>query len=701
MAFLLVMIIAVTPFITHSSEAPPWLRASEGSAPVPITTRVPTNSVAPVTLSSVATPVSPYDNPASTPTFDSAREASLVAGEDLRLRTLLHHISRLTYPVVVPVGSEYDLAAGVTRAGMPTIVLPGPATYTVDDLLANGAVVPLAQGGYILEDNVLVAQGATLKLSSADVPVLLMDSSDSGFTSLVTWGGVLSLAGTGEKTPLRVIGWNKAANSPAVDHGYGRPYIRAVGGELDLKYVDASNLGFWSGRTGGIAWTGINSKASTGSAVSSRFMYNTYGAFVSRSQAVAFTDDLFELNQLDGLRLHRMAVASVVVKSAAVRNAGNGFVVSRGATDNVLSDDVATNNRGNGFLLNGLPLVNGASPSGDNATASNGTMIEHSEAEANFKTGILVEGGIGTIVKNNIVCGPVTGIAVRAGATDTWIIGNDVRCGGRVALSIGPAVSGTTIDANRLANARIGLLIHNSPGVRLFYNTITGVTVFGISVRGSSDGIVGNDNVIAGKGFQPIDVRAGASDPTLLRTDLSGWQHRSSLNAFEALRYHPLLTAWIAVLVLVLVFTIGVRLRRPLAQPYMYGVPWRSASPTPSWAELAEMPAYAVTTAVAAAHPQPALAVASVVADENGHAMSTNGGALRDSKSSAEGPNAAAETVKESTSQSAASPRPEPAEEALLPAEVPEPGASDEHHGQFWKWLAAGGWNSADQEASA
>ncbi|HKV88723.1 MAG TPA: right-handed parallel beta-helix repeat-containing protein, partial [Candidatus Dormibacteraeota bacterium] len=562
LAFMIFAGLAAVPFALHSNSTPPWVRSALGTSPVPISTTQPQNVLPGVHLSSVASPVDPSLAPAGPPSGDLSREASLVAGEDLRLRTLLHHLSRLSYPIVVPVGAEYDVAAGVTRAGTPTLVLPGPATYTIDDLLANQAVIPLSQGGYMLEDNVLVGSGATLKLSSAEVPILLMDSSDSGFTSLVTWGGTISLSGTGEGNPLIIEGWNKIANAPAVDHGYGRPYIRAVGGELDLKFVRASYLGFWSGRTGGVAWTGISSHASTGSAVSSRFMYNAYGAFVSRAQAVKFSDDLFEGNMLDGLRLHRLAVGSVVDHSAAARNAGNGFVVSRGATGNLLQDDLSVNNAGNGFLLDGLALVHGASPSGDKAVASQGTIIELSDAEANARTGILVEGGTGTIVRNNIVCGPITGIAVRVGADQTYIVGNDVRCAGRVALSVGPSVTATTINANTFSGARIGVVIRNAPGVRIFDNRINDVSVFGISVRGNSPGVVGNSNTIAGRGFQPIDTRGGASTPTFQDTNLTGWQHRSSLNFVESLRYHPLLTAWVVILLLVGLFWIISRLRR-------------------------------------------------------------------------------------------------------------------------------------------
>lgn len=575
-SILLFVGVAALPFALQSETTPPWARAAQHASPISLTMPPP---LVPPAISPVARPINPDSAPAMPPSVDSTRAASLVAGEDLRLRTLLHHLSRLTYPTVVPAMQQVDTLTGVIRTGPPTLVLPGPATYGIADLQAAGVVLPLTTGGFLLIDSVLVAPGATLKLGGADVPRLLMDSSSQGFTSIVTWGGTLTFAGVDAQAPLVITGWDRATGRPAADQGYGRPYIRAVGGRMDLTYVEASYLGFWSGRTGGVAWTGVSTKASTGSAVSSKFIANTYGAFASRASHLAFTSDLFESNELDGLRLHRSAVDSTVTLSAAARNGENGFVVSRGATGNVLHGDLAANNRGNGFLVNGLALVSGASPSGSQAVASIGTVVENNDAEGNGRTGILVEGGTGTVVQSNIVCGLVTGIAIRAGATDTMIVGNEVRCGGRVALSIGPAVVGTTVAGNTLNAARIGLLIRNSPGVRIMNNRITNVSVFGISVRGLSPGVVGNDNVIAGRGFQPIDTRGGADAPTMTTTDLSGWQHRSSLTLIASLRYHPLLATWLVILAFVVVSGVLIRFRRRPAQPYYYMVPWRPTSP--------------------------------------------------------------------------------------------------------------------------
>jgi hypothetical protein len=562
-AALLLVGLALIPWLTPTGATPPWVAAARAASPVPLP-RAPA-IISPLALSSIATPTQPQSPPASQPVASGNHQAALVIAEDNRLRSLLQHASRLTAPTIVDVPGS-----------LATLVLPARvAPYTFGDLESAGVAEPLnITGWYLLLDSVLVAPSATLDIAGNGLSTLLLDSNASGFTSLVTWGGILSITGTAE-APISVMGWDSVNSQPAADAGYGRPYIRAVGGQLDLDQVRASSLGFWSGRTGGVAWTGISTQPTTGEAVSSTFTDDTYGAFVTSASQVQFSDDLFESNELDGLRFNRNTAYSSVSASAAARNGGNGFVISRGASNDSLVGDEAVHNAGNGFLLDGQPLVSGASPSGGQIEPSTGNVLNASEALANGRSAILVEGGSGTVVDQNLVCSSSTGIAIRLGADLTSVVGNEVQCGGSVALSIGPSVTGTTVSANTLIGAHIGILIRSSPGVRLLTNQLTRMTVFAISVRGDSPGVVGSDNVVAGQGFDPINTQSGATAPLLVNTNSKAWVRRSDPTFFSYLRYHPLLTTWLVILLLVVLCWIGARVRRRPAMPYAHVVNWR------------------------------------------------------------------------------------------------------------------------------
>src|SRR4029077_2237934 len=91
--------VAALPFVMRNETTPPWARAAQHASPIPLNAPP---ALPPVTIAQVAQPLYPIAPPATPPIVDSPTVASLVAGEDLRLRTLLHHLNRLTYPTVVP-----------------------------------------------------------------------------------------------------------------------------------------------------------------------------------------------------------------------------------------------------------------------------------------------------------------------------------------------------------------------------------------------------------------------------------------------------------------------------------------------------------------------------------------------------------------------------------------------------------------------
>ena len=85
--------LAVSPIAFRGTFTPPWVQSAERAAAVPLG---PAAAALPgIKLSPVATPVDGELEPALLPTLDSTHMAALVAGEDLRLRTLLHHARRL------------------------------------------------------------------------------------------------------------------------------------------------------------------------------------------------------------------------------------------------------------------------------------------------------------------------------------------------------------------------------------------------------------------------------------------------------------------------------------------------------------------------------------------------------------------------------------------------------------------------------
>jgi hypothetical protein len=552
---------------------------------------------APVSLPAVAQPIEPGRPPAVLPAVDATREVATVSAEDHRLRAILHLAIHVFQPTVIRV-----------RGSLPTLVLPASAhVYTAADLVHYGALVMLRNHAAVLLDNLFVAANAQLSLGGPGLRSLYMETGSGRFASIVGWGGSLSFHGTSGQ-PLTIMSWNRADNTPAADQGDGRSYIREMGGKMTLTNVRVSSLGFWSGRTGGVAWTGLTGRPSTGGASHSRFTGNTYGAFLSRSNGVTFRDDLFELNELDGVRIHRNSTGTLVVSSSASRNGGNGFVVSRATQASFLNGDVAEHNGANGFYVDGRPLVNGASASGGSTSPASGATVEDSAALNNGKTGILIEGGSHTVVKADQVCAAVTAIAVRYGATDAVLTGNYVGCAPRTGISVGPSAPRAMISGNGVAGARMGILVRNSGPVELDNNNISGATVFGITIRGLSSKVAGVGNVLAGSGFRAVDARADASPPALSATNLSGWAHHVRITFWIYLRFHPLAALWFGIAILVLAAALRSYRRKLPPHPYPASTHWRRGTtdaaaagrrpawpPAPARSGAAAMPFYQFT----------------------------------------------------------------------------------------------------------
>lgn len=525
-----------------------------------VTLTVAPRSPQAVRVPGVAEPINPGLPTAALPTTDAAEETATLSAEDQRLRVMLHDAASVYQPEVIPF-----------RGALPTLVLTaGQGAYTAATLVQYGALIMLPHDAALLLDNVYVSTNASLSLGGPALRTLYLDSGSGGFTSIVAWGGNLAFRGTAGQ-PMTIMGWDRATNGPAADAGYGRPYIREAGGKLTLTDVRVTSLGFWSGRTGGVAWTGLSGKPSTGGATASTFTDDTYGAFVSRGAGVTFRDDLFEYNALDGLHIHRYSQGTAVVASSAVRNGGNGFAVAQATQNTLMSGDIADHNGGNGYFLNGRPLATGASASGGSIAPGSGTAIEDSSALNNAKIGILVEGGTGTVIKNDEVCAAVTAVAVRDSATDAVVTGNTAWCRPRSGFAVGPDAPGMELAGNAVDGARTGFLINNAGPVEMDANLVADATVFGVSARGASS-VTGTGNTFGGAGFRAVDAREGAPMPALYATNTGGWVVHAHVTFLTYLQFHPLAAMWLCILILVLLAWVWSRTRRLPPHPYPHSI---------------------------------------------------------------------------------------------------------------------------------
>lgn len=186
---------------------------------------------------------------------DPTTEAVLVADEDDRLDEV-RTVSSMVRWRQLDMDAPYRLTNGSTY----TLVLTKrEAPYTVTDLLelAPQTFVRQPDGAFLLTENVVVQPGASLELSGADGLTVRLASDAERFVSIVNYGGKLVTRGTA-KHPVVITSWDRSAGAPDVLTDDGRAYVRAIGGQVDLQSTEFRDLGFWSGRTGGVALTGTD-----------------------------------------------------------------------------------------------------------------------------------------------------------------------------------------------------------------------------------------------------------------------------------------------------------------------------------------------------------------------------------------------------------------------------------------------------------
>ena len=570
--------------------------------------------------------------PAATPSAEAAeRQAALVAGEDRRL------IEVRAVTAVAPTrgagwSKPYRLDTG---DGYTLVLTQRREPYTVADLLtlAPQTFTRQSDGSYLLTENLYLNAGAKLRLANPGGLTLRMASNPNGFVSIVSFGGGLAIEGT-PQAPTRITSWDPRTGVPDTEVSDGRAYIRAIGGQFSMTYAQAADLGFWSGRTGGISLTGTDrpdtgnvtgpahlTKAERHEAKAERLSEdpaataapgaggvfaqpsgalgtpdtrfevpgmsyvsggidhstvtgNAFGLFVSGANGITVADTTVADSLHDGIVLHRFASSAVIERVIARDNGGDGIVLSRAAQQVRVSGSTAEGNRGNGFTVDGLPLATGASASGEFVGSYGNNSIANSVARNNHHYGIEVIGGLNIDVQNNTVIGSDMGIVAREGADTVTISGNQVSGQRRQGIALHDGIRHGLVTGNVVTAADNAIYVRGSTA-EIRGNTVADATNHGIALVGDNDGSTVSYNVIAGVGPSALDTSRTSGDVEIAQNQIGAWHDTSSF--WIRFRHYasPMTMLWTAIVVLIGISAVlGVRRRRTgRLQPYANTAP--------------------------------------------------------------------------------------------------------------------------------
>lgn len=517
-------------------------------------------------------------------TVEGDQEAAVVADEDrrlveLRAVTSTSQVRRTDSqsPFRVNTGNAYTL-----------VLTPRSEPYTLADLLALEPQTLLLQpdGSYLMEEGLYVERGATLDLASSSGLTLKMQSDADGFASIVSYGGEIMVNGTAAH-PVTIESWNPEVQSPQTDLTNGRAYIRSIGGQLLMSYVDVSDLGFWSGNTGGIALTGTTRPAAgsttyTGSSgkpgtansnqvtvssltstVGSEFNVpgmsyvsakidhtnisgNAFGLYFSTAQGVAISDSAVTGSLVEGIDLHRLTTDVEIQNVSSNQNDGPGFDISRAAQQVQIADSTADYNLGNGFTVNGQPISQGASASGESLGSYGNNSISSSTAQGNAHYGIEVQGGLNITLDKNTVVGNQMGIVVTKATQTITIFDNDLEQQNREGISLINGVSKAAVTDNRIEGAVTGIYVRDSV-VELTRNTVGGASLHAITMIGADAGSVLKGNRLGGAGVSAVDTERVTGDITSGPENTAGWDNTTPLLKRIKAMIRPLTMIWLGI----------------------------------------------------------------------------------------------------------------------------------------------------------
>jgi hypothetical protein len=560
---------------------------------------------------------------------ESQTAAALVTAEDRRI-TQIRTVSSLARWQGRNWKTPYRLS---TPAGYTLVLTAGGAPYTLTDLLklAPQTLLRMSDGSYLLTEHIAVMPRATLRLSSPGGLHLRLASSAKGFSTITSLGGRLELVGE-QNAPLELTSWD--ADRGAVDTVTfdGRAYVRAIGGQFRAEHVEVSNLGFWSGRTGGISLTGTD-RPNTGAIVRADSAARTkgsvpsilddvqrqtagplqqnqtattlkytvpaadyvsssisdttitgsaYGLFVSGADGLSITDTTVRDSAIAGIVLHRFVKNGSLTRTTAVHNAGNGFTLDRATTGVTINESTAKDNAGSGFVLSGRPLADGPSAVGSTTASYGNNSVANSLAEGNAHYGIQVLGGSNVGVQNNRVVGNDMGVVVDGPAERVSVTGNDVVDTARHGIALVDGVTASTVTGNVVSGASTAVYVRDS-SVRVKGNTVQDASSHGVSLVGNVRDSDVSFNVLSGTGASALDTVRSSRTATTSGNATTGWHDTTPWYFWFKKLLQPMNSLWALIALLALVS--AVRSRRyatPVVHPYAHQMAHHGHLPIPA-----------------------------------------------------------------------------------------------------------------------
>jgi parallel beta-helix repeat protein len=296
---------------------------------------------------------------------------------------------------------------------------------------------------------------------------------------------------------------------------------------------------------------------------------SAFGLFVASATGVDIRNSRFSDNLVDGVVLHRYVTNTIIGRTFADHNAGDGFVLARATSGIVMSQSSATENHRNGVSVSGLPLATGPSATGTPIASYGNNVVTESTFADNGRYGVEVVGGNQVTLTANQLLSNEFGVVVREGAKNVSVANNTVSGSTKTGIAVLDRVGGATVSDNAVSGGDIGVQSRDS-SVVLQRNTLTGSANHGVSVVGAAGGVRLDHNVVTGRGASAIDtLRAVDLDTQAMVNDTEGWHDTTPWPVTLKRFLQPLTLLWLLLGTVVLVTALrGLRRQSRFGHPY-------------------------------------------------------------------------------------------------------------------------------------
>lgn len=437
-----------------------------------------------------ATPTAPTAAvPADDPLAHAAQETRLLNREDARLRS-----------------ASMGPAVGATRIGGSVVLGARPAPYSLGDLVRAGAATRTSTSVYELVRPVVVRRDARLTVTAPGVTLRLVGSKQ-GVASLVSWGGAIDLVGSREQR-LTIVGWQDGA--PDTSTADGRGYVRVKDGSLGLRYVDVEHLGFWSGRTGGLALTGSDDTTASARIEDVTVDDLHLGLYLSGARQVRVQGLTVDQPQRHGVEITNRS-SGVRLQELTVTGAGEDAVsVGNGSARVRIEDAELTGSGGYGLDADGSPLADGPNSAGYGIGNYAWVSLLRSRVTRNEAGGVRVQSVDHVVVADTRVSAGRSALVVRGEAQAVTIDDSQLRSTDGSGVVLADGVSDAALSDSTVTGLEVGVDVEDSVAA-IDDNEITVGTGHGVRIAGPEAEATLSGNVIHGRGSSAVDDESGAT----------------------------------------------------------------------------------------------------------------------------------------------------------------------------------------------